>query len=312
MPEPCPPEFEIAPEVEAALIDGLPVVALESTVISHGLPYPDNLMLADDMESEVRRQGAVPATIGVIEGKIQVGLTRVQREFLATGGQDLRKISLRDFSPALTQGASGGTTVAGTLYAADRVGIKVFATGGIGGVHFDVSKSRRGTHDISTDLPALARYPLVVVCAGAKAILDLAGTLEVLETLGVPVVGYETDEFPAFYSRSSGLKTSTRTNSPAEAAGLARAHWELGFTSAVLIANPPPVEVALSSEQVKESVRTALAEAQEQEIRGQAMTPFLLERVSKITRGASLQANLGLLLNNARLAGEIASALWLQ
>jgi len=304
-----PPYFSLTQEVSHALELNLPVVALESTVITHGLPYPDNLSLADHMEDEVRNQGVTPATIGVIDGRVQVGMIPAQLSFLATSGSELLKISLRDFAPAVASLASGGTTVAGTMYAAHAVGIKVFATGGIGGVHYELNPRRKGAYDISADLPALANIPMIVVCAGAKAILDLQATLEYLETWGVPVVGYQTDEFPAFYSRRSGFKTSARADTPEEVAFLARSHWALGMPGAVLVTAPPPEEVALPGEVVKKAVRAALKAAQVQKISGKEVTPFLLSQVSELTGGSSLRANLGLLLNNANIASQIARAL---
>lgn len=294
-----PPFFQIAPEVAQALAARQPVVALESTVITHGLPFPENLTLAGDMETEVRSYGVTPATIAVLDGRVRVGLSPAELQRLSGGGQ-MVKISTRDIAPAVARGLSGGTTVAATMLAAHLAGIQVFATGGIGGVH------REASFDVSADLPQLSKTPLVVVCAGAKAILDLPATLEYLETASVPVVGYRTNEFPAFYSRSSGLKTSARVDSPEEAAGLARAHWRLGLQSAVLVTNPPPEEVALPAAEVEQAVRQALQEAKAQRIRGQEVTPFLLGQVSRRTGGASLTANLGLLRSNARLAAEIA------
>jgi pseudouridine-5'-phosphate glycosidase len=286
--------------VSQALETHQPIVALESTVITHGLPYPQNLHLAQDMEAEVTANGAVPATIAVLGGMVHAGLSPEELENLATG-RGMLKISTRDFAPALLYKRSGGTTVAGTLAVAEAVGIKVFATGGIGGVH------QGAPFDISTDLPTLAKTPLVVVCAGAKAILDLPATLEQLETLSVPVVGYQTDEFPAFYSRTSGLPVSARVDSPEQAAALARLHWEMGMESAVLLVQPPPEKAAMEAEQVNAAIRQALAECAAQGIRGQAVSPFLLKRVSELTHGDSLGANLALLLNNARLAAQVAN-----
>ena len=306
--------YKLSHQVAAALQAGQPVVALESTVITHGLPYPENLALARSMEAQVRTDGGVPATIAVVDGEICVGLEDAQLEKLAEGArpehagargkrQEMRKISVRDFGPAIALGQSGGTTVAGTLLAAQAAGLKVFATGGIGGVHLGAP------FDVSADLQQLARSPLVVVCAGAKAILDLPATLEVLETLGVPVVGYQTDEFPAFYSRSSGLPVSARADTAAQVAAMARAHWEAGMQSALLLAVPPPEEEALPPEAVQGAIQQALGEAQAQGVHGQAVTPFLLRRVSELTHGDSLRANLALLLNNARVAAEVAKAL---
>ncbi len=301
-----PKFFEVLPEIKRALDQGQPIVALESAVITHGLPYPENHTLAEDMEDEVRAQSAIPATIAVIDGKIRVGLTVPNLLTLAESSGKLRKLSSRDLGAAIVQQASGGTTVAGTMAIAHQVGIRVFATGGIGGVHHDISRSRKGSMDISADLIMLANTPMIVVCAGAKAILNLVATVEYLETACVPVIGYQTDDFPAFYTSKSGLKTSARANTAEEIARLARAHWALGLRSAVLVVAPPPPDYAMPQEEVERAVNKALAEAQEQGIRGQAVTPFLLERVNRQTFGASLAANVALLLNNARLAGEIA------
>jgi pseudouridine-5'-phosphate glycosidase len=300
--------FIIAPEIRNALSAKKPLVALETTVVTHGLPHPENLTLARDMEARVREQDAVPATIGVLDGRVRVGLEAVELQRLASASQ-LRKISLRDFGPAIANRESGGTTVAGTLHIAHMIGIRVFATGGIGGVHRVLAGEHSSSMDISADLPALARYPVVVVCAGAKAILDLPATVEYLETSGVLVVGYQTDDFPAFYSSSTGLNVPIRADSPEEVVAIARAHWGIGMSSAVLVVVPPPADLALPLEQVEAAIRTALEEAAESGVAGQAVTPFLLERVSKLTGGSSLQANLGLLLNNARVSGQIARVL---
>jgi pseudouridine-5'-phosphate glycosidase len=294
-------ELNFLPEVRQALTDGKPVVALESTVITHGLPYPQNRDIALEMEAEIRHLGATPATIAVLDGRLHVGVDAGEMERLARA-VGVHKISARDMAPALALGWSGGTTVAGTMLAAQRAGIQIFATGGIGGAH------RQPAYDISADLAQLAKTPILVVCAGAKAILDLDATLEYLETCSVPVVGFQTDEFPAFYSRSSGLKVSVRADTPIEVTAIARAHWGLGLTSAVLVANPPPAESALDATLVEDAIQQALAEAEGQHIRGQPVTPFLLKRVSELTGGESLRANLALLLNNARLAAQIARA----
>lgn len=296
--------LHISEEVRAALDGQRPVVALESTVVTHGLPWPQNLQLAQDMEATLRQEGAVAATVAVLDGEIWVGLTPSQLESLASG-ENRVKISTRDIAPAIALGLSGGTTVAGTMFIAEKAGIRVFATGGIGGVHRALSGH---TFDISADLPALAQIPVLVVCAGAKSILDLPATLEVLETYGVPVVGYGTGEFPAFFSRESGLKTSARVESPQQAARLAQTHWRLGMRSGVLVVNPPPPETALPVEQVEGAIRNALAQAAASDVRGQQVTPFLLSAVKDLTQGASLDANLALLLNNARLAAQIACA----
>ncbi len=297
-----PDYFSFSAPVARAIKLNTPVVALETTVVTHGLPHPENLHLASEMEAAVREAGATPATIGVLEGQICIGMTPEQLGKLASA-QPLHKISRRDFAPVLTRGESGGTTVAGTLIAAGAAGLHVFATGGIGGVH------RNAPFDISADLPELARTPLVVVCAGAKAILDLPATLEYLETIGVPVLGYQTEVFPAFYSRDSGLPVSARVNSPEEVAAIAHTHWNLGLRSAILVVVPPPEEVAIPMEDVMGAIDQALREAQEKEVHGQAVTPFLLSRVSQLTGQASLRANLGLLLNNARVAARIAVAM---
>jgi len=287
------------PEVELALREGDPIVALESTVITHGLPFPENRDLAMNMEVVVRKGNCTPATIAILDGVIHVGLDEGQLERLAHS-ENMRKISGRDIAPAVALRMSGGTTVAGSLAIAHAVGIRVFATGGIGGVH------RQAPFDISADLGELAKAQLVVVCAGAKAILDIPATLEVLETYGVPVIGYQTDEFPAFYSISSGRGVSARADSAAEVAALAHTQWEMGLGGSILVAVPPPSDVALEPEVVESAIQAALAETQAKNIHGQGVTPFLLRRVSELTRGASLRANLGLLLNNARVAAEIA------
>ncbi len=302
-----PEAYIIAPEVAQAVDNKLPVVALETAVVTHGLPHPQNLELAGQMEATVRQLGAVPVTIGVLDGCIHVGLNAEQLSQLVSR-RPLRKISTRDLGPAVAIGESGGTTVAGTLYVANAAGIRVFATGGIGGVHRRVAGDWHACMDISADLPALSRYPVIVVCAGAKAILDLPATIEYLETAGVPVVGYQTDDFPAFYSHSSGLRVSSRVDTPGEAALIARSHWSLGLSSAVLVVVPPPKEIALSREMVEEAIQKAMQEIVAENISGQAVTPYLLERVNVLTGGASLQTNLGLLLNNAGIASQIARA----
>lgn len=297
-----PSSFILGYDVARAMRGGLPLVALESAVITHGLPRPENLTLARALERVVREQGSTPATVGLLEGKVHVGLTEEELERLGSE-PGARKISRRDFGVALARKENGGTTVAATLIAARVVGIRVFATGGIGGVH------RNAPFDISADLPELGRSPLVVVCAGAKAILDLPATLEYLETMGVPVIGYQTDEFPAFYSRESGLPVTARADSPEAIARMAKAQWEMGLENAILVVQPPPVESALPRQQMEVVIQQALAEAGEKQIRGAAVTPFLLDRVSSISGGASLRSNIALLENNARLAAQIATAL---
>jgi pseudouridylate synthase len=292
------PNFEIAQEVSRALNFGSAVVALESTVITHGLPQRQNLQLARDMEKQVRAHGAIPATVALLDGKIRIGLADPDLARLSESTATL-KVSHRDFATAIVKKMDGGTTVAGTMYAANMAGIQVFATGGIGGVH------KESSFDISTDLRALANTPMIVVCAGAKAILDLPGTLEYLETMGVPVVGYQTDEFPAFYSRESGLGVSARLDSPKEIADFAKAHWNLGMKSAVLVTNPVPENESISRSEMDPIIARASEEAVRHGIHGQKLTPFLLSRISELTNGKSMKSNLALLLNNAALAAGI-------
>ena len=297
------PHIQISVEVTRALNMGAPVVALESTVITHGLPQPSNLALARNMENQVRNANATPATVAILDGKIRLGLTDEELVRLSESKSTL-KVSHRDFATAIVKKVNGGTTVAGTMLAANMNGIKVFATGGIGGVH------KESSFDISTDLKALAETPMIVVCAGAKAILDLPATIEYLETMGVPVIGYKTDEFPAFYSRESGLKVSDRLDSPQEIAEFAKAHWSLGLKSAVLVTNPVPAAESIPKSEMEPIIAKASVEAMEKEIHGQALTPFLLGRISELTKGKSLKANLALLLNNAHLAGKIANEMY--
>lgn len=295
------PQIHILDEVKLALEQRKPLVALESTVITHGLPFPVNVKLAQDMEDVIRRNGAVPATICVLDGVIQVGTNKDQLARLSSE-EGLKKVSLRDFALTLQQKKSGGTTVAGTMFIASKMGIKVFATGGIGGVHRRESDAAVNSYDISTDLYALSNIPMIIVCAGAKAILDLPATLEIMETLGIPVIGYQTDEFPAFYSRSSGLKVPISVEKPREIVDLARYHWGLGLKSAVLVTVPPPKDVAIPIEVVDRAIEQAIKEAKANHIHGQKVTPFLLEKVNEHTQGKSMEANLGLLLNNAYIA----------
>ena len=292
-------DLHYSEEVLDALEKNKPLVGLETAVVTHGLPYPTNIELAQAMENVIRQEGAVPATVGVLGGKAQIGMNREDILLLAQD-RDVIKVSRRDFARAAARKLNGGTTVAGTITVLHLAGIKVFATGGIGGVH------READFDVSADLPALAQTPILVVCAGAKSILDLPATLEMLETLSVPVVGYQTSLFPAFYSRSSGLTVDASVEDPQEAALLARSHWNLGIESAVLLAVPPPMNAALPEQVMQEAVDRALKEAEENHIQGQGVTPFLLKRVSELTGKASLTANLGLLLNNARVAARAA------
>ncbi|HHH41678.1 MAG TPA: pseudouridine-5'-phosphate glycosidase [Chloroflexi bacterium] len=279
-----------------------PTVALESALITHGLPRPTNLEVARRLEAAVRAEGAVPATVAILEGMAHVGLTPGQLERLAQEPNPV-KVSLRDLPAILAQGRTGGTTVAATMHLAHRAGVQVFATGGIGGVH------RGHPDDVSADLPALASIPMVVVCAGAKAILDLPRTLERLETLGVPVVGYGTDTFPAFTSRSSGLPVSARADTPEEVAAMARARDRLGLRAALLVCVPIPEEAEWPWEEAQAEIEEAVAEAEARGVQGKDLTPFLLARLAERTGGRSLAANEALLLNNARVAARIARAL---
>ena len=297
-----PDWLAVADEVRAALDAGRPVVALESTLISHGLPWPTNLETARSAEQAVRDAGAVPATVAVWTGTPTVGLTPVRIEKLAQANGVL-KASRRDLATAVAAGRTAGTTVAGTMYLAHQAGIRVFATGGIGGAHRDTGQP----FDISADLVELSRTPVLVVCAGAKSILDLPRTLEILETLGVPVIGYRTDRFPAFYVRDSGLPVSARVDSPAEAWRLLAAHWRMGGGGAVL-ARPVEEEVALTAGEVETAVGRAEREATEAGVRGGELTPFLLSRLAALTGGRSLRANQALIVANARLAAEVARA----
>jgi pseudouridylate synthase len=294
--------FRLSPEVESALAANKPVVALESTVTAHGLPRPQNLETAQRLEAIVRKGGAVPATIAILDGEICVGLTPQQVEFIAEGA-DIKKISIRDLAVATALKWNGATTVASTSWIARRAGIHVFATGGIGGVH------RGSLPDISGDLPALASNPIVVVCSGAKIVLDLPATREWLETYGITVAGYQCDEMPAFYSRESGIPVDTRVESPAEVAKLFRAQQELGITSALLVCVPIPESDEVPAKELNASLNTALAEAEQKGTSGRDLTPFLLSRMSQLSEGSTLKANIALLENNAQIAARIASAL---
>lgn len=291
--------FNIKHDVQQAMNFGLPIVALESTVITHGLPQPVNLQLARDMEATVRAQGATPATIALMDGSVRVGLSSEELEKLA-GADNPHKVSLRDFGYALEKRLTGGTTVAATMFVAEKVGIKVFATGGIGGVH------RNAPFDVSSDLMQLSRCPVLAVCAGAKAILDLPATMEYLETQGVPVIGYQTNDFPAFYSTSSGLKLNLRADSAEEVAKIAETHWSLGLKSGILLVVPPPKETAIPAKEVEQWVEEALRQAQLDGVHGNATTPYLLARVNALSGGRSMETNIALLLNNAKVAAQVA------
>jgi pseudouridine-5'-phosphate glycosidase len=295
-------ELKVSPAVARALTAGRPVVALESALITHGMPAPVNLDVARQLEAVVREEGALPATVAVLDGMARVGLSPGELERLAQTAE-AAKVSLRDLPVVTAQGRTGGTTVAATMHLAHRAGVPVFATGGIGGVH------RGHPEDVSADLIALSRTPMVVVCAGAKAILDLGRTLETLETLGVTVVGYGAEVFPAFTSRSSGLPVAARAEGPEDVAAMARARDELGLPAAILVAVPIPEAAALPWSEAEAEIEAAVAEAEEQGISGKALTPFLLSRLSERTGGRSRAANEVLLRNNARVAARIAGSL---
>ena len=288
-------------EVKEALKNGKPVVALESTLISHGFPYPENLEVAGEMEEIIRVCGVVPATIAIIKGKIKVGLMRDELEFMATS-KDILKASRRDLAVIAAKGLNGATTVAATMIIAERVGIKVFATGGIGGVHRGAEK----TFDVSADLQELVRTQVAVVCSGAKAILDLPLTKEYLETMGVPVIGFGSEELPAFYCRESGLKVDYVVNDEKEAGGIIRAMQDLGLGGGMIIANPIPEEYALPMEYMNEMIEGAIRAAEKEGIKGKNLTPYLLNKIKELTGGKSLQANIELVKNNARVAAKIA------
>ncbi|MGB4571377.1 MAG: pseudouridine-5'-phosphate glycosidase [Rectinemataceae bacterium] len=297
--------LEIVPEVAEALENGRPVVALESTIISHGMPWPKNLETALEVEAEVRAAGAVPATVAILGGKLKAGLSRSELERLARAGHSAVKASRRDIPRLLVSGGIGATTVAGTMIVASMAGIRVFATGGIGGVHRGAGQS----WDVSADLEELARTSVAVVCAGAKAILDLPMTLEYLETRGVPVIGYRTSELPAFYTSKSGLRLEERAESPEEIASLLLAKWDCGLEGGAIIANPIPEEWSMDPAAIGDVISQAIALANEAGIKGKEVTPFLLAKVSELTDGNSLEANIALVKNNARLAAALSVAI---
>jgi pseudouridine-5'-phosphate glycosidase len=293
--------LNIAPEVANAIQEQRAVVALESTVIAHGLPRPQNLETARRLETVVRNEGGVPATIAILDGQLFAGLSDYHLQILADGN-DIKKISTRDIAVAVAQGWNGATTVASTIWIANRADIKVFATGGIGGVH------RGSLPDVSADLPELARTPIIVVCSGAKIVLDLPATREWLETHGVTVVGYQCDELPAFYSRRSGLAIDVRAESPVDIAGIFHAQQSLGLESALLVVVPVPAEFEVPAEALQQVLNTALEDAERKGITRAALTPFLLGQMAERSGGATLRANIALLENNARVAAEIARA----
>ena len=294
--------LDIKPEVAEALAAGKPVVALESTIISHGMPYPQNVQTALEVERIVRAHGAVPATIAVIGGRLKAGLTPEEIEYFGKKGLNIAKASRRDLAVLCARGEDGATTVTTTMIIAHMAGIRVFATGGIGGVH----RGAETTMDISADLEELGQTPVMVVCAGAKSILDLGLTLEYLETKGVPVIGYETEELPAFYTRTSGFRVDYRMDSPAELAKAFKTQNDLGFPAGMLVANPIPQEYAMPLEVITAAIDKAIAESVEKGIHGKETTPFLLARVSELTGGDSLASNIQLVFNNARLAAKTA------
>ncbi len=296
--------LDIAPEVQAALAQGQAVVALESTIISHGMPYPQNVQTALRVEAEARAHGAVPATVAIVQGRLKAGLSGADIERLGRAGHAVAKVSRRDMAFVVAAGADGATTVAATMRIAALAGIRVFATGGIGGVH----RGAEHSFDISADLQELAQTPVAVVCAGAKSILDLRLTLEYLETQGVPVVGYQTDALPAFFTRESGFKVDYRLDSAQAIAAAMRAQWAMGLPGGMVVANPIPAQYAMDRETIDRFIAQALHEAALQGISGKASTPFLLARVNELTGGDSLAANIALVLNNARLAAAIALA----
>ncbi|MCI6358893.1 MAG: pseudouridine-5'-phosphate glycosidase [Clostridiales bacterium] len=297
--------LDISPEVQQALAEGRPVVALESTIISHGMPYPKNVETAMLVEQTIRDNGAVPATIAILGGRLKAGLSPEEIEYLGKSGRAVAKVSRRDLPMIVARGADGATTVTTTMMIAHMAGISVFATGGIGGVH----RGAETTMDISADLEELAQTPVMVVCAGAKAILDLGLTLEYLETKGVPVIGYGTDELPAFYTRESGLGVDARVDTPEELAAMFTAQRGMGLKTGMLVTNPIPAEYAMDKATIDAAIEQALRELREQGVHGKETTPFLLARVVELTGGDSLESNIQLVLNNARLASKTAAAL---
>lgn len=294
--------LEISKEVKEALENNKPVVALESTIISHGMPYPKNLETALNVENIIRENGAIPATIAIINGKLKVGLEKEEIEILAKEGLNVPKVSRRDLPVIIAKKLNGATTVATTMIIANMANIKIFATGGIGGVH----REAETTMDISADLEELAQTNVAVVCAGAKSILDLGLTLEYLETKGVPVLGYKTKELPAFYTRKSGFNLDYEISSPEEFANILKAKWENNLKGGVVIANPIPEEFAMDFETITNAINEAVIESKKLGIKGKDSTPFLLDKVQKITSGKSLEANINLVYNNAKLASKIA------
>ena len=295
--------LDVNPEVAAAIAAGKPVVALESTIISHGMPYPQNVETALNLERIIRENGAVPATIAIIGGRLKAGLTAEEIEYFGKKGQAIAKASRRDLAVLCARGQDGATTVTTTMIIAHMAGIKVFATGGIGGVH----RGAETTMDISADLEELGQTPVMVVCAGAKSILDLGLTLEYLETKGVPVIGFGTDELPAFYTRRSGFGVDYRIDTPKDLAAAFKAQNDLGLKGGMLVTNPIPEEYAMPLETITAAIDRAIAECNEKGIHGKETTPFLLARVAELTGGNSLASNIQLVYNNARLAAQTAA-----
>ncbi|MDC7124953.1 MAG: pseudouridine-5'-phosphate glycosidase [Spirochaetales bacterium] len=293
--------LDIKPEVAKALKEGAPVVALESTIISHGMPYPKNVETAKNVEQIIRDAGAMPATIAILEGKIKIGLDDKELEYLGTA-TDIEKASRRDLGHIIAKGLNGATTVAATMIAADLAGIKIFVTGGIGGVHRGAEK----TFDISADLQELSKTNVAVICAGAKSILDIGLTLEYLETMGVPVAGFGTDELPAFYTRHSGFNTDFRYDTAKEAAASIKTKWDLGLNGGMVIGNPVPEKFEMDKSVIDKAIAQALSEAEEKGIKGKETTPFLLDRVKQLTGGDSLETNIELVFNNAKVGADIA------
>ena len=297
--------LSVSAEVQEAIAAGKPVVALESTIISHGMPYPQNVETALEVEQIIREAGAIPATIAIIKGKITVGLSRDEIEYLGKKGLDVIKASRRDLPVLLARGEDGATTVTTTMIGAALAGVKIFATGGIGGVH----RGAETTMDISADLEELAQTPVMVICAGAKSILDLGLTLEYLETKGVPVIGYQTEELPAFYTRTSGFKVDYRMDTPKEIADAFRVKLDMGLVGGMLVTNPIPEEYSMDPEYITKNIEDAIDEANRLGIKGKETTPFLLDKIQKLTGGDSLKSNIELVFNNARLGAEIAKLL---
>jgi pseudouridine-5'-phosphate glycosidase len=297
--------IDMTPEVKEALETGKPVVALESTIISHGMPYPNNVQTAMAVENVIRENGAVPATIAIIKGRLKVGLTPEELEYFGKKGMAINKTSRRDIPMIVAKGEDGATTVAATMIIASMAGIQIFATGGIGGVH----RGAETTMDISADLDELVKTPVMVICAGAKAILDLNLTMEYLETKGIPVYCYQTDELPAFYTRHSGIKAPFRADSPEELASIWNTKRELGIEGGFIVANPIPEQYSMDPVRINSAIDEAIAEMNKLGIHGKETTPYLLDKVQKLTGGDSLESNIKLVLNNAALAAKIAKNL---